>query len=61
MGDSVIVFVSTVQSDSNDEDSPGTIALTALTQALYEIGGVALVRRVYNRVSTPRLGVLTPE
>ncbi|CAH8455751.1 unnamed protein product [Dicrocoelium dendriticum] len=57
VGDSVIVFVS---SDSS-EDSPATLGLSALTQALIELDEVALVRRVYNRTSAPRLGVLTPE
>lgn len=57
VGDSVTVFVS---SDSA-EDSPSTLGLSALTQALIELDEVALVRRVYSRTSAPRLGVLTPE
>ncbi|KAF7260885.1 hypothetical protein EG68_01869 [Paragonimus skrjabini miyazakii] len=58
VGDSVLVFVA--NSTPNDDDSTSN-ALAALAQALFELDGVALVRRVYNRVSAPRLGVLTPE
>ncbi|KAF5398728.1 ATP-dependent DNA helicase 2 subunit 2 [Paragonimus heterotremus] len=58
VGDSVLVFVA--NSTPNDDDSASN-GLAALAQALFELDGVALVRRVYNRVSPPRLGVLTPE
>ncbi|KAF6778993.1 hypothetical protein AHF37_01216 [Paragonimus kellicotti] len=58
VGDSVLVFVA--NGTPNDDDSASN-GLAALAQALFELDGVALVRRVYNRVSAPRLGVLTPE
>ncbi|KAH8851352.1 X-ray repair cross-complementing protein 5 [Schistosoma japonicum] len=63
-GDSVLVFVAKTarQSEENLINCPSSSsALIALAQALYEIGGVALVRRVYNQTSAVRLGVLTPE
>ncbi|KAK4473857.1 hypothetical protein MN116_003188 [Schistosoma mekongi] len=63
-GDSVLVFVAKTvrQSEDNVINYPSSSsALIALAQALYEIGGVALVRRVYNQTSAVRLGVLTPE
>ncbi|CAH8451509.1 unnamed protein product [Schistosoma turkestanicum] len=63
-GESVLAFVAqTVKpSEDNVTDAPSSsTALAALTQALYETSGVALVRRVYNQTSTVRLGVLTPE
>ncbi|VDQ01470.1 unnamed protein product [Trichobilharzia regenti] len=59
----VMVFVAeTVQQVEDSEVSPpsSSTALAALAQALYEVGGVALIRRVYSRTSAPRLGVLTP-
>ncbi|KAA3682216.1 ATP-dependent DNA helicase 2 subunit 2 [Paragonimus westermani] len=57
VGDSVLVFVA----NSTPDDDSASNGLAALAQALFELDGVALVRRVYNRVSAPRLGVLTPE
>ncbi|OON17762.1 Ku70/Ku80 beta-barrel domain protein, partial [Opisthorchis viverrini] len=57
LGDSVLVFVANCPS----ENHPVAQGLAALAQALFELNGVALVRRVYNRVSAPRLGVLIPE
>lgn len=58
----MLVFVGRGNTDSESDSShPAAVALTALAQALFELDGVALVRRVYNRVSSPRLGVLTPE
>ncbi|CAH8832536.1 unnamed protein product [Trichobilharzia szidati] len=62
-GESVMVFVAeAVQQVEDSEVSPpsSSTALAALAQALYEVGGVALIRRVYSRTSAPRLGVLTP-
>uniref|UniRef100_A0A183A2W5 Ku domain-containing protein n=1 Tax=Echinostoma caproni TaxID=27848 RepID=A0A183A2W5_9TREM len=62
VGHSVLVFVgSTTSGASSESPGPAAIGLTALAQALFELDGVALVRRVYNRVSAPRLGVLTPD
>ncbi|CAL8079888.1 unnamed protein product [Calicophoron daubneyi] len=63
VGDSVLVFVaSSSKVDEEDEHAePAVVGLAALAQALYELDGVALVRRVYNRICAPRLGVLTPE
>ncbi|CAH8431967.1 unnamed protein product [Heterobilharzia americana] len=63
-GESVLVFVA--QTTQPVEDSTAntpmiSTALAALAQALYEVGGVVLVRRVYNQTSAARLGVLTPE
>ncbi|CAI2724236.1 unnamed protein product [Schistosoma spindalis] len=63
-GESVLVFVaqSVKQSEDDVTNRPScSTALAALAQALYEISGVALVRRVYNQTSAVRLGVLTPE
>ncbi|KAG5447570.1 X-ray repair cross-complementing protein 5 [Clonorchis sinensis] len=57
LGDSVLVFVANCPA----ENHPVAQGLAALAQALFELNGVALVRRVYNRVSAPRLGVLIPE
>lgn len=53
VGDSVLVFVA--------EGTEGNAGVAALAQALFELNTVALVRRVYNRVAAPRLGVLVPE
>ncbi|CAH8474179.1 unnamed protein product [Schistosoma rodhaini] len=63
-GESVLVFVaqSVKQSEDDVTNRPSCpTALAALAQALYEVSGVALVRRVYNQSSAARLGVLTPE
>lgn len=46
--------------DGEENRHPASSALSALAQALFELDAVALVRRVYSRVSAPVLGVLSP-
>jgi len=55
VGDGCMVFLPT----EGDENS--VAALSAFVQAMVESGMVAIVRKVYNKRSTPRMGVLTPE
>ncbi|KAM7535701.1 hypothetical protein Aperf_G00000099794 [Anoplocephala perfoliata] len=53
--------VSDLDGESQDwKGNSATVAVSALVQALIEMDSVALVRRVYSRVSHPTLGVLIP-
>lgn len=54
-GNGTMVFLPT------EDDDQSAAALSALAQAMQELGMVAIVRKVYNRSSVPRLGVLAPE
>uniref|UniRef100_A0A1I8HKG1 Ku domain-containing protein n=1 Tax=Macrostomum lignano TaxID=282301 RepID=A0A1I8HKG1_9PLAT len=56
LGDGVSLFV-------GDPSAPPEVhrALSALGEALLLRGGVVIVRRVYSRASSPRLGVLLPK
>lgn len=56
----VFVFDYNFNKNPSDNQTHDT-ALSALTQAMFELDVVALVRKVYSRVSAPKLGVLTPE
>ncbi|VUZ39078.1 unnamed protein product [Hymenolepis diminuta] len=64
VGSTVMRFVADSPSfDEISQDWKGdssTVAVSALTQALIEMNSVALVRKVYSRVSHPTLGVLIP-
>nr|CDS30726.1 ATP dependent DNA helicase 2 subunit 2 [Hymenolepis microstoma] len=64
VGSTVMRFVADSPSvDENSQDCKGdssTAAVAALSQALIEMDSVALVRKVYSRVSRPTLGVLIP-
>ncbi|VDO01553.1 unnamed protein product [Rodentolepis nana] len=64
VGSTVMRFVADSPSiDENSQDCKGdssTTAVAALSQALIEMDSVALVRKVYSRVSHPTLGVLIP-
>jgi len=44
-----------------EEDSNSQTAWAVMIQAMLELDMVAIVRKVYNKASAPRLGVLTPE
>eukprot|EP00090_Calanus_glacialis_P024754 TRINITY_DN38449_c0_g1_i1.p1 TRINITY_DN38449_c0_g1~~TRINITY_DN38449_c0_g1_i1.p1 ORF type:complete len:720 (-),score=286.57 TRINITY_DN38449_c0_g1_i1:59-2218(-) len=44
-----------------EDDANSQTAWAVLIQAMVEMDVVAIVRKVYNKASTPRLGVLTPE
>jgi len=55
VGDGSMVFMP-VEDDSNSQT-----AWAVLIQAMVEMDMVAIVRKVYNKNSTPRLGMLTPE
>jgi len=45
----------------SEDDANSQTAWSVLIQALVELDMVAIVRKVYNKASAPRLGVLTPE
>lgn len=55
MGDSVLVFTANADHEASQR------ALSAIIHALYERNAVAIVRRVYSRAASPRLGVLIPK
>jgi len=55
VGDGSMVFIP-VEDDTNSQ-----AAWAALIQAMVEMDMVAIVRKVYNKNSIPRLGILTPE
>eukprot|EP00092_Neocalanus_flemingeri_P029149 GFUD01031637.1.p1 GENE.GFUD01031637.1~~GFUD01031637.1.p1 ORF type:complete len:539 (-),score=144.69 GFUD01031637.1:43-1659(-) len=44
-----------------EDDLNSQTAWSALIQAMMELDMVAIVRKVYSKISAPRLGVLTPE
>jgi len=45
----------------SEDDTNSQAAWAVLIQAMMELDMVAVVRKVYNKASSPRLGVLTPE
>jgi len=55
VGDGIMIFVPV------DGDENSLVAVSTLVQAMVEMGMVAVVRKVYNKASTPRLGILVPE
>jgi ATP-dependent DNA helicase 2 subunit 2 len=55
LGDGCMIF----QPVENDEHA--RIAISAIAYAMYDLNQVALVRRVYRKGSTPRIGALIPE
>ncbi|VDM31512.1 unnamed protein product [Hydatigera taeniaeformis] len=68
VGDKVMYFVADTPRTEKTGESPSqtprdfaAVAVSALVQALIELDSVALVRRVYSRLSAPALGVLIPK
>ncbi|KAL5970640.1 X-ray repair cross-complementing protein 5, partial [Taenia solium] len=68
VGDKVIYFAADTsltekarKSSSQAPRDSAAVAVSALVQALIELDSVALVRRVYSRLSAPALGVLIPK
>ncbi|CDI98109.1 ATP dependent DNA helicase 2 subunit 2 [Echinococcus multilocularis] len=68
VGDKVMYFVADApltkkakKSSSQTSRNSAAIAVSALVQALIELDSVALVRRVYSRLSAPVLGVMIPK